>query len=361
MRTLLLLTSLASMVLLACHISRPSVVAPLPVLKPDFLRGADLSFLPEIEAAGTVFYNAQGQPQDALSIFQENGCNAVRIRVWHSPAKAHSGTAEVVALAKRVRSKGMLVWLDIHYSDTWADPGQQAKPAAWAALDFPALQMAVYDYTRTLLAQVQPDLVQIGNETNNGFLWPTGHYKDHPEEFAALLQSGIRAARDHNLKMKVMVHYAGLEGAEAYFKFMKINQIDYDLMGISYYPKWHGKSLDSLSAVLGRLADTFDKDINLCEIAYPFTSGWNDHTTNIVGQEDLILPAYPPDVQSQRAYLLHLRSLVEKGRRGMGFCYWAPEWVAFRGTTATDGSPWENQALFDFHHKVLPGMELYRE
>lgn len=353
--------ALFALLLLGCDTSSQEPAPPAISEKTDFIRGADLSFLPEIEAAGTVFYDQNGQAKDVLSIFQENGCNAVRIRAWHTPTKPHSGTAEVVTLANRVRSKGMKVWLDIHYSDTWADPGQQAKPAAWAALDFAALQAAVYDYTKNLLAQVKPDMVQIGNETNNGFLWPTGNYGNSPAQFAELLRTGIRAARDHDPKMKVMVHHAGLSGAESYFKFMKTNQIDYDIMGLSYYPKWHGKSLDSLAAVMLRLVDANDKDVNVCEIAYPFTAGWNDNTGNIVGTDDLILPTYPATQEGQKAFLLRLRTLVEKNRRGMGFCYWAPDWVAFKGKNALDGSAWENQAQFDFQNKALPSMEVYKK
>ena len=353
--------ALLALLLLGCDTASQEPAPPAAPAKTDFIRGADLSFLPEIEAAGAVFYDRAGQPKDALSIFQENGCNAVRIRAWHTPATVHSGTAEVVALAQRVRAKGMKVWLDIHYSDTWADPGQQAKPAAWAALDFAALQTAVYTYTKDLLAQVKPDMVQIGNETNNGFLWPTGNYGSNPSQFAMLLKSGIRAAREHDPKMKVMIHHAGMGGAESYFKFMKTNQIDYDIIGLSHYPKWHGKSLDSLAAVMLRLADAHEKDINVCEIAYPFTSGWNDNTNNIVGDNDLVLPAYPATQEGQKAFLLRLRTLVEKNRRGMGFCYWAPDWVAFKGKNATDGSAWENQAQFDFQNKALPSMELYKK
>ena len=346
--------------LLGCDAQNQEPVQPTPTAD-DFVRGADLSFLPEMEAAGTVFFDANNQQMEALSIFQKNGCNMVRIRVWHTPAKGHSGTAEVAALAQRVREKGMKVWLDFHYSDTWADPGQQAKPAAWAALGYPALLKAVYDYTKEVLEKVKPDMVQIGNEINNGFLWPTGNYGDHPTQFAELLKEGIRAARAYDPKMKIMVHFAGIEGAEKYYQFLKSSQVDYDLIGLSYYPKWHGKSLDSLATVMSRLADAHEKDIILAEIAYPFTSGWNDNTGNIIGDNDLILPDYPATEEGQKAFLLRLRSRVEKNRKGRGFCYWEPAWVAFKGKTATDGSPWENQTLFDFQNKVLPGMELYKK
>ncbi len=361
MRKNIAITALFAILLLGCDTSSQEPDPTTPTPKTDFLRGADLSFLPEIEAAGTVFYDKNGQPKDALSIFQENGCNTVRIRAWHTPTTVRSGTAEVVALAQRVRAKGMKVWLDIHYSDTWADPGQQTKPAAWAALNDAALQTAVYDYTKDLLAQVKPDMVQIGNETNSGFLWPTGQYWNNPSQFAELLKSGIRAAREHDPKMKIMVHHAGLSGAESYFKFMKTKQIDYDIMGLSYYPKWHGKSLDSLATVMLRLVDANEKEVVVAEIAYPFTAGWNDYTNNLMGDNDLIQPTYPASQEGQKAFLLRLRTLVEKNRKGMGFCYWAPDWVAFKGNVATDGSPWENQAQFDFKNKALPSMEVYKQ
>ncbi|HMX40237.1 MAG TPA: glycosyl hydrolase 53 family protein [Saprospiraceae bacterium] len=359
LRNLAALLSLSALLLCQCTSRRHA--ADTPPARAGFLRGADLSFLPEMEAAGTVFYDRAGRPKDALLIFRENGCNAVRIRAWHTPATSHSGSAEVAALARRVRSLGMKVWLDIHYADHWADPGKQPKPAAWQPLEGETLQEAVYDYTRALLAQVQPDLVQIGNEINNGMLWPSGRYPEQAEQFAALLRAGISAARAHDPRMTVMLHYAGVEGAEPFFRFVRGQQLDYDLMGLSYYPKWHGKSLDTLAAVMGRLAQAHHKPINVCEIAYPFTLEWADHTTNLVGQDDLVLPEYPPTPEGQRRYLLRLRQIVEHNPQGMGFCYWAPDWVAFRGKTATDGSGWENQAQFDFERRALPSMDLYRE
>jgi len=333
---------------------------PIPPGK-DLIRGADLSFLPEIEAAGTLFFDKNNMQKEVLAIFQESGCNMVRLRLWHTPANQHSGSAEVAAMAQRVREKGMKVWLDIHYSDTWADPGQQAKPAAWQSLDYAALQTAVYDYTKQVLVLVKPDMVQIGNEIGNGFLWPTGKLDQQPAQFAGLLKQGIRAAREHDPKMKIMVHHAGLNGSEWYYNFMKTNAVDYDLIGLSYYPKWHGKNLDSLRAVTARLAEAHGKEIVLAEISYPFTSGWNDNTNNIFGDADLILPAYPATPEGQKAFLLRLREIVEKNKTGIGFCYWAPDWVAFKGKNAFDGSAWENQAQFNFQNVALPGMEVYKK
>ena len=110
---------------------------PLPL---PFIRGADISFLPEIEQAGTIFYNKNNIAEDALSVLKDNGCNTIRIRLWHTPAGTHSALPEVITLASRVRAAGLKVWLDIHYSDTWADPGTQTKPLAWQATSFSDLK-----------------------------------------------------------------------------------------------------------------------------------------------------------------------------------------------------------------------------
>jgi arabinogalactan endo-1,4-beta-galactosidase len=322
------------------------------------IRGADLSFLPEIEQEGTQFFDFLGEPKDALTIFRESGMNTVRLRLWNDPVDEHSSLREVSAFAGRIREAGLLVWLDIHYSDTWADPGKQTKPAAWESANFQSLKDSVYAYTRMVLEEIKPDMVQIGNEINGGFLWETGRLENE-SDFIDLLNAGVSAARDFDSDIEIMIHFAGWQGAEWFYDLIDKHSIDYDHIGISFYPRWHGTDLNILSNTLQNLSDQYDKGIILAEIGYPFTLGWNDQTHNIVGLEEQLVPGYPATPEGQKQYLLKLRDIIVSLEEGKGFCYWAPDWVAFRGPDAANGSPWENQALFDFENRQLPGMELF--
>jgi arabinogalactan endo-1,4-beta-galactosidase len=331
---------------------------PDPVEKELTIRAADLSFLPEIEEAGTIFYDATGAAKDALTIFYENGCNTVRIRLWHTPSTVHSGLAEVISLARRVKAKGMKVWLDIHYSDTWADPATQTKPAVWESLSTSVLADSVYNYTTKAVSLIEPEYVQIGNEINSGFLWDNGSI-DNENDFIILLNSGIMAVRDNAPETKIIIHYAGYSTASWFFGVLRLHSVDYDIIGLSYYPAWHGKSLDEVSSALYQLSTENSKEIVIAETAYPFTLSWNDWTNNSVGLESQLITGYPASESGQKAYLLKLKSIIANRALGIGFCYWAPDWVAYRGTTATDGSSWENLTLFDFNNKALGGMELF--
>ncbi len=325
-----------------------------------FIRGADLSFLPEIEASGLQFKNQKGEIQDALSIFADAGCNTVRVRLWNNPSTPHSGMAEVLAFSQSIKAKGMKVWLDLHYSDSWADPGTQTKPAAWEGLTTAQLKDSVYAFTLKAIDLIQPEYVQIGNEINGGMLWNEGKVQN-AVAFTDLLKSGTLAARQSNTKPQVMIHYAGISGADWFFDLLSKNQVDYDMIGISYYPLWHGKDLDSLSRTLNRLAITYHHPIVIAETAYPFSLGYADKTQNFIGQSDQILPAYPATPEGQEAFLRKIRTLVAQTTSGMGFCYWAPDWVAFKGENATNGSVGENLALFDFSFQGLRALGVYEK
>lgn len=317
----------------------------------DFMRGSDLSALPEIESDNVSFYNNSGEAEDALAILKAKGLNTVRIRIWNNPPDGHNGFEEVKIFASKVHAMGLKVYLTVHYSDHWADPGQQEPPAAWQGLSFEAVKDSVYVYTSKIMTEIQPDYIQIGNEINPGFLLPYGDINTNLSQFKELLSTGIQAVRSNSSSTKIMIHYAGMNGADAFFS--KLTGLDYDIIGLSYYPKWHGKDLDAVANTLQQLSETYTKDIAIAETAYPFTLGWNDWTNNIVGENDLV-PGYPATEQGQKDFLERIRSIVENNPRGIGFCYWGGELVAYKGNEATDGSPWENQALFDFNNKVLP-------
>ncbi len=242
---------------------------PKPEVNDTFICGADLSRLPEIEENGAVFYNRKGEAKDALKIFKANGLNTVRLRLWVHPAGIHSSLQEVAAFSKRIHKAGLKVWLDLHYSDTWADPGHQTKPAAWKNLNLQQLENSVYAYTLHVVKIIRPEYVQVGNEINNGFLWNDGRIS-HPAQFTALLQKGTSAVRNADTSIRIILHYAGYKGADRFFGFLKNHHTNYDIIGLSYYPWWNGKSPDTLQLTIDQLTEKYHKEVVIAETAYPF-------------------------------------------------------------------------------------------
>ncbi|MGC9150282.1 MAG: glycoside hydrolase family 53 protein [Microbacter sp.] len=329
--------------------------APLAVAT-TMIQGVDISFLPQVEEAGIVLYNLAGQPEDMLSTLKNAGCNTVRVRLWYAPADGHSGFNEVSRFLSQIKAKGMKVWLDIHYSDTWADPGHQTPPAAWQHCSFAALKDSVYAYTKRMMELLQPDDVQIGNEINGGFLWPEGSI-DSLSNFKALLSSGIKAVRDVNANTKIIIHYAGLAGADWFFG--QLTGLDYDMIGISYYPVWHGTDLNLLQSTLATLGLKYQKRVVIAETAYPFTLSWNDETPNVVGEASQLVPGYPASPQGQLDFMVKIKDISTSFAAGAGFCYWGAADIAFKGPTATNGSNWENQAFYDFSNHALPVLNVF--
>ncbi len=339
----------------------PITLPTLIVAPADFIRAADVSFLPEIEAFPYTFANRTGDPQDLLGIVKDNGVNTIRVRLWHTPSTAHSGLDEVKAFSTRIKAGGFKLWLDIHYSDTWADPGHQTKPAAWNALSGQVLSDSVYAYTKKVVSLLQPDIIEIGNEINGGFLWPDGS-SANPATFTSLLKSAIKAVQDLPApRGQIMIHFAGVEAATPFYQMMAANGVSYDLIGLSYYPIWHGKDLSVVQSSLASLSQAIGKKIIIAETAYPFTLLWNDNTNNPLGLQEQLIPTYPATPDGQKKFLNDLKLIVIQTNLGSGICYWAPEWVAFKGPLSTTGSSWENQALFDFSHKALPAIEVFKK
>jgi arabinogalactan endo-1,4-beta-galactosidase len=322
----------------------------------SLIKAADVSYLPLIEGEGTV-YKHNNLPEDALLTLRKAGCNTIRIRLWKNPIDAHCGLTEVSNLANRVRQMGMKVWLSVHYSDTWADPGNQTKPAEWTNLSFTDLKTAVTTYTATVINEIHPDIYQVGNETNDGFLFPQGKLSVNESQYLQLVQAATTVIRAQSPTTKIMLHYAGISGAEWYFN--KVHNLDYDYIGLSYYPVWHGQDMNLLKTTMNTLSQVHNKKVLIAETAYPFTLGWNDWTNNIVGQSNQLVPAYPATSAGQKNFLKAIRVMLENSANGVGFSYWGGEWVAFRGTQSTNGSSFENQALWDFNLNALPAMDAF--
>jgi arabinogalactan endo-1,4-beta-galactosidase len=276
-------------------------------------------------------------------------------------------------MAKRLNTNGIKLLVDFHYSDTWADPGKQPKPAAWADLDFERLKSALYDHTLDVCNSLKeqgtpPDMVQIGNEITNGMLWEDGRNDKSFDNLAALLKEGHRAVKDCLPGTQVMLHLDNGGKNELYrwwFDNIIEQGVPFDLIGASYYPYWHG-TLADLQNNLNDVAIRYNKDILLVETAYAFTADDNDNYENIIRTEEQ--PGYPFTPEGQARVLTDIMNVVRAipNGRGLGIMWWDATWVAVPGngwdpTDPSAGNNWENQALFDFDNRALPAMSLFNK
>lgn len=240
--------------------------------------GADISFLPQLEARGIKFSD-NGVEKDVLQILKNHGFNYIRLRLFvdpqndsgYSPGKGFCDLPHTLEMAKRIKQAGMKFLLDFHYSDTWADPGKQFKPEAWKGLDFNDLAKKVFDYTTYVLTALKahgalPDMVQTGNEINHGIIWPEGNVQ-HLDSLAILLNAAIAAVKKVDPSIITLLHIA-LGGQNAESKFFIDNMINrgvsFDVIGESYYPKWHG-TLEDLKTNLNLLHKKYNKPVIIAE------------------------------------------------------------------------------------------------
>ncbi|MEO1130044.1 MAG: glycosyl hydrolase 53 family protein, partial [Planctomycetota bacterium] len=339
------------------------MVASASVARATNVSGVDLSTLTRVEANGGTFSDASGT-RDLVELVAEAGVDVVRLRIWVAPGTGFNDLPDVLAMARRIDDAGMSLLLDFHYSDSWADPGQQTKPAAWETLTFTELVGAVYAHTHDVVAALAgqgtpPAFVQIGNEITNGMLWEDGRVEGDSNwgNLASLIQAGVLGARDGSpdAHPQIVLHIdrGGDNSASRwFFDHIQAQGVQYDIIGLSYYPWWHG-DMAALRDNLADLGPRYGKPILLVETAYPFTLGWNDTTNNIVG-EPLFTPTdFPATPEGQAGFLRALRAEVAASPTGVGVCVWEPGWI----TTPSEGSPWENLAFFDFGGRVLPALE----
>jgi arabinogalactan endo-1,4-beta-galactosidase len=223
---------------------QPAPAYTPPVVSSTFAKGADISWVTQMESTGVKFYDKNGNQQDLFALMKSLGFNAIRLRAWVNPSDGWCNTADVLAKAKRAKSAGMKIMIDFHYSDVWADPGHQAKPAAWAALDFATLTTTLHDYTVGVMNAlntnaISPDWVQIGNETNDGMLWEDGRASTYMANFAALIKSAYSAVKSVSATTKVIVHVSnGYDNSLFRWMFdgLKANGATWDIIGMSLYP-----------------------------------------------------------------------------------------------------------------------------
>lgn len=354
-----------------------NAIQPIEGLREDFIRGVDISSLEKVEFYGGKFFD-NGQERDVLEILKDRGVNWVRLRLWNDPVLdgGFCDKESVIAMAKRTKAQGFKLLLNFHYSDHWADPGQQTKPAAWADLSFEELTQAVYDYTYEVVSELKeedalPDMVQIGNEIRSGMLWPDGKsWGEDGYEFdrlAELLKSGIKAVHDAagDESVKIALHLDnGHDNGTYIWWFDEITQrdVEFDVIGLSWYPYWHG-NLEQLKNNMNDISERYGKEVAVFETAYGFTLEDADGHSNIFGIEQQEVAGYPASVQGQADLLYDVFKAVADvpNNQGLGVFYWEPAWLGVEGAgwIEGEGNAWENQAMFDFDGNALDSLYIF--
>jgi arabinogalactan endo-1,4-beta-galactosidase len=329
---------------LATHVQAQS--APVAPLAP-FAKGADVGWLPQMEATGYKFLNADGAPEDCLQILKDNGIDTIRLRVWVNPSQSrssgHCSKPEVVAMAARAQKMGFRILIDFHYSDTWADPGKQRTPAAWANDTFPQLLDHVYNHTVDVLtalknAGVTPEWVQVGNEIPGGMLWPQGSTSNWPQ-LAQLLNKGYDAVKSVDSSTKVIVHLDQGNNSKrfrTFFDNFKANGGKWDVIGMSYYPYWihkdYTQTIDDLGNNLIDMAARYKKEVMVVEVG--------NQAANVQNSYDMLVA-----VQNK------VKAVPD--HKGLGVVYWEPEgeqsWSHYAlSCWGADGKPTKALTAFNY-------------
>ena len=379
-------------------------VEPVSGLSDDFLLGVDISSLISEENSGVTYYNNDGEEQDLLKTLAENGVNAVRLRVWNDPYDADGnsyggGVCDVdtaIAIGTRATAYGMSVCIDFHYSDFWADPSKQMVPKAWADMELSEKSDALYEFTldalgRILAAGVNVTIVQLGNETTNGFCGETSW-----KSICTLMNSGAKAIREldseYGTGISIAVHFTNPENTSKYMTFANMlwkYGVDYDIFASSYYPYWHGTT-ENLTSILTKISEEYDKKVMVAEVSWSYTYENGDDFGNTISEESVVDLPYSVSVQGQADCIRDTVAAVAAcGEAGVGCFYWEPAWIPVGTSYDTNlpiweangsgwassysaeydpddagiwygGSSWDNQALFDFTGHPLDSLAVFR-
>jgi arabinogalactan endo-1,4-beta-galactosidase len=311
----------------------------------DYAIGADVSFLRAAESSGKVFKES-GQAKPCLAMLKEHGYTWVRLRLFHAPTDLPNNLEYTIASAKAAKELGFHLLLDLHYSDTWADPQKQFIPKAWAGLSHAKLKSAVFEYSKATIAAfkaagVLPEMVQIGNEVISGMLWPDGRLPDHWDNFADLIQAGIagvEAGAGDGPQPRIMIHIdrgGDRDGTQFFFDKLNSYHVKYDVIGQSYYPWWHG-SLNDLRKNMAFMAREYKKDIIVVETAYHWQP--SEYTQK--------KGPFPETSEGQRQFLEEVNKVVQQTPNGLGkgIFWWEP---------AATG-PLGSRSFFDDSGNALP-------
>ncbi len=366
----------------------------------DFVFGMDVSSVIALEQSGVTFYNFAGQEQDIFQTLAESGVTHIRVRVWNDPyddqgrgfGGGNCDIEKAVQIGQRATKYGMKLILNFHYSDFWADPGKQMCPREWEGMDINAKAQALATYTTDAMnalkeAGVDVDIVQVGNETNNGMAGETDW-----ANMCALMQAGSQAIRAVYPEARVAVHFANPENSNSYGNYAKRLQnfgVDYDIFASSYYPYWHG-TLENLSTVLTGIAENYGKQVLVMEVSYAYTGMDTDFNGNTISDESNVIKSYPYTVQGQANCLRDvIDTVVNHTKNGMGVVYWEGAWITVGGASWEEnsalweqfGSGWassyasvydpkdagqyfggsavDNQAMFDPQGHPLPSLQIF--
>lgn len=367
----------------------------------------DISSLTEVESLGGVFYDG-GQKNDLFAILKKYGVNAIRLRLWNSPfgpdgssyLGGYCDIDSILDLARRAHAQNMQILLDFHYSDFWADPGKQFKPKAWREFSGSILQKSVYAFTYDTLKRfldngIMPEYVQIGNEITNGMLWPDGQLENNPngqgrigfDSLAALLRAGIKAVRDISHECKIILHLERSGDNGIYREWLENilvkEKVAFDILGISYYPYWHGP-LKEMVANIKDIKARYHLPVMIVETGYGFTGSEYDSGLMPKDFAGLVMtdakfaslehkPPYALSIAGQKEFFKNLFDAIDE-LGILGFFYWEPAWLPMRGSswaspeavryiheTKGVGNEWANQGLFDFQGNSLPTLKIIRD
>ncbi len=363
-----------------------------------FIKGMDLSTLAEVESCGGSLFDG-GEEKDVFEILSDYGINSVRLRLWNDPysekgASYGAGNCDlqtVILLAKRARSAGMGFLLDYHYSDFWADPGKQFIPKAWRGFSVEELEKAIYEYTVSTLTVLReegvfPTMIQVGNELSNGLLWPYGKLPEY-DNIARFVSAGIRGVRAVDKDVPIMLHLDNGGNNELYRRwfdeYLKRGE-DFQIIGLSYYPFWHG-TLQMLSDNMADIAKRYGKELVVAEVSMGYTMVDYGSYEKLAPKERkgyATKPAlaekveYPMTKKGQCDFMTDFMNRLKNVPEGLGkgFYYWEPAWIPVSGSGwATEaslayiedagpcGNEWANQALFDYDGNALPALQVIRD
>jgi arabinogalactan endo-1,4-beta-galactosidase len=316
-----ILFAIVFLVILSCKNNKDTPIIPAPEpnpipnpVTPVFAKGADISWLSQMETASIKFYNETGVQTDCMSLLKSIGMNTVRLRVWVNPVLGYNNAADVLAKAIRAKNAGLRIMVNFHYSDTWADPGSQTKPAAWLGQDIATLKTSLAAHTTAVLSQlknnnVTPEWVQVGNETNDGMLWPEGKASTNMANFAQLVNAGYDAVKAVFASAKVIVHVSNGNDNNLFrwmFDGLKANGAKYDVIGMSLYPtatNW--ASMNTLClANMNDMIVRYNKEVMIVEVGM----SWDKATD---------CNAFLTDIISKTKSIAN--------NKGLGVLYWEPQ------------------------------------
>lgn len=377
-------------------------VEPVDGISDDFYRGMDASAVLALENSGVKYYNFDGEEQDVFMTLAQAGVNYIRLRVWNDPydengngyGGGNNDVATAIALGQRATKYGMKVCIDFHYSDFWADPKKQFVPKAWEGMDIEEKSDALYNFTLESLTQlldagVDVGMVQIGNEINNGMSGETD-----VANVRKLLTAGSKAVREAAVnsgkEILVAVHYTNIDDMkklDTLLTGLQVKEIDYDIVGLSFYPYWHG-TMDDLKNAITHIRNTYGKKVYVAENAYCYTAEDGDGSANSVEGTDDLAEGYSASVQGQANEVRDVCAATsESGAEGI--FYWEGTWIPVGPADADNsalwekygsgwassyasgydpkdagqyygGCSWDNQAMFDFTGHPLASLKVFK-